>query len=185
MAKMDYKGRASARSLAIGTIASLALVACGSPVAEGESGVEPANNSAKSSAVSGVWDFPAATVDGRPFDSSIVEKRPVVAWFWTPWCTVCRAEAGDVAAIAEEFEGKVTFVGVAGLGDVADMQEFVSSTGISGFPHLEDDDGSIWAKFGVVSQPSFAFVDASGEVEVFGGALGPEELRLRTQRILG
>lgn len=177
-------GATAARSLAGGLIVALALVACGSPSPEaGTAG--STSQSAPTPNSTAIWDFPAATVDGRPFDSSTVEGRPVVAWFWTPWCTVCRAEAGDVAAMAKEFNDRATFVGVAGLGDVADMREFVESTGTEGFVHLEDDDGSIWGRFGIVSQPSFAFVDASGEVEVFGGALGPEELRLRTERILG
>lgn len=184
---MPLRSRSLTRMASVGALFGLALAGCSSPIAApaDQQLSTSAANDERSTASSAVWDFPAATVDGRAFETATVQGRPVVAWFWTPWCTVCRAEAGDVAEIAKEFDGDVTFIGVAGLGDVADMREFVATTETDGFTHLEDDDGSIWGRFGVISQPSFAFVGADGQVEVFGGALGPNELRLRTERLLG
>lgn len=46
----------------------------------------------------------ATTLAGEPFDASTVADRPVVLWFWAPWCTVCRAEAPDIAEVAAELE---------------------------------------------------------------------------------
>jgi thiol-disulfide isomerase/thioredoxin len=47
-------------------------------------------------------DFHGPTVDGQEFDGAALAGTPVVLWFWAPWCTICRAEAPDVAAVAAE-----------------------------------------------------------------------------------
>lgn len=91
-------------------------------------------------------------------------------WFWAPWCTVCRGEAPTVAKVAEKWSDKVTFVGVRGRGETADMKQFISDTGLDGMPHAIDADGSLWAGFGVPAQPAVAFVNDDGKVKV---SLGP------------
>lgn len=122
-------------------------------------------------------DFTGTTVDGAAFAGADLTGKPVVMWFWAPWCTVCRAESPDVAKVAAEFAGKVTFVGIAGRGPVEDMQAFVQETSTGGFTHVADVDGSLWARFGVVAQPSFVFVTPSGEAQAFTGGLGASDLR--------
>lgn len=121
--------------------------------------------------------FKASTVDGTAFNAASLTGKPVVFWFWAPWCTVCRAESPDVAKVAAELKGKVTFIGIAGLGSVPDMQAFVSETGTGEFTHLADVDGSLWSRFGVVAQPSFVFVTPSGQAQEFTGGLGADDLR--------
>ncbi|MGH8934231.1 MAG: hypothetical protein ACRDZO_27240 [Egibacteraceae bacterium] len=74
-------------------------------------------------------------------------------------------------AVAAEFDGRVTFVGVPGRGEVDAMRGFVADTGTGGFTHVVDDDGSRWQRFGIIAQPAFAFIDADGSVETFRGGL--------------
>lgn len=124
------------------------------------------------------------TVSGGTFAAADV-SGPVVYWFWAPWCTICRSEAPEVAEVAAEFDGEVTFVGVAGLGPVDDMQDFVSDTGVGGFEHAVDPDGSIWTSFGVFSQPSYVFVDADGEARTLVGGLGGDTLRVVADTLAG
>lgn len=120
--------------------------------------------------------FTAASLTGGEVDSSTFSGEPKVLWFWAPWCTTCRAEApGVVAAAAEVGEG-VELIGVAGRGEVPAMEEFVDQTGTDGFTHVVDDDGSIWADYGVAAQPAFAFISADGEVETVAGAIPEDEL---------
>jgi thiol-disulfide isomerase/thioredoxin len=120
---------------------------------------------------------------GGEIDSSALAGTDAVLWFWAPWCTVCRAEAPNVVAAAGALEGSVRVVGVAGRGEVAEMQAFVSETGTGGLDHAVDVEGAIWADYGVVTQPTFAFIDDGGDVEVVVGALGRAGLEERMRRL--
>jgi thiol-disulfide isomerase/thioredoxin len=128
--------------------------------------------------------FRGTTLDGSPFDAMTLTGEPVVLWFWAPWCTICRAEAPDVAEVAAEYAGRATFLGVPGLGEVSDMREFVSDTGLVGLTHVVDADGSLWQRFGVVSQPAYVFIGADGAVHAFGGSLDAESLRQAADDLL-
>jgi thiol-disulfide isomerase/thioredoxin len=118
----------------------------------------------------------ATTVDGDPYDASVLAGRPTVAWFWAPWCVICRGEAPDVAAVAARYAEQVNFVGVAGLGATDEMREFVTDTGVGAFTHLDDSDGSIWASYEIYAQPAYAFITDDGRLETYPGALGAEGL---------
>lgn len=136
-------------------------------------------------AADGPLAFSASTLAGPKLDVSTLAGKPVVLWFWAPWCTICRGEAPDVARVAAAFKGRVTFLGVPGLGPVGDMRTFVTSTGTGGFGHLVDADGSLWARFGVVSQPSFVFVGADGSAKTVVGSLDGQALTERVTALAG
>lgn len=129
-------------------------------------------------------DFRAMTVEETNFNGASLSGKPVAMWFWAPWCTICRAEAPDVAKVAQEFKDEVTLLGVPGLGKVDAMLAFVSDTGTGGFRHVVDADGSLWSKFGVVAQPAFVIVDSSGKAKTVSGSLDAEQLR-ETLTVLG
>ncbi len=167
---------------------ALALLTACSPAAESGGGPAATAPSAIASTSSAdVGATPAAgaaglalegrTLDGAPLDTRELAGRPAVLWFWAPWCTICRVEAPDVAEVAAEYAGRVAVIGVAGRGDVPSMHGFVTDTGTGSLPHLVDEEGRLWNRFGVVSQPAFVFVDRSGGVETFAGSLGGEALR--------
>lgn len=58
------------------------------------------------------------------------------------------------------------------------MQAFVDRHGLT-FPSLRDDDGAIFARFGVPAQPAWAFVGPDGTVETALGAQPEDELVAR------
>lgn len=155
--------------------ACLVLVACGS--SEDVSSTESAGIVDGTQVPAAALTFTAETIDGASFDSAELAEGPAVLWFWAPWCTVCRAEAPDVARVADELAGEVRFVGIAGRAPVTDMQAFVSDTETDGFVHVADPDGSLWTQFGVLSQPSFVFVSADGSAERVTGGLDADQLR--------
>jgi thiol-disulfide isomerase/thioredoxin len=124
-------------------------------------------------------DFSAPDLAGGEFAASSLDGRDAVLWFWAPWCTTCRSEAPGVVAAAEDYEGRVEVVGVAGRGQIPEMEAFVSDTGTEALTHLVDADGAIWSQFGVFAQPAFAFIDADGTVDVHVGTLGERALRER------
>ncbi len=159
-----------------GVLAAVLLAAaCGGTSAGGtKSGAAPAANDPAP------LTFTATTLTGERFDAAAeLDGEPAVLWFWAPWCTVCRAEAPEVADVAAEFAGRVPVIGVPGRGEIAAMRRFVEDTGTGKLAHVVDGDGSIWSRFGVVTQPAFTFIDADGEIETFQGALPADDLRER------
>lgn len=147
------------------------LAACGGgDTSSSESGsAAPAESGAPA-------EFTADQLGGGELASASFAGEDTVLWFWAPWCTVCRGEADDVVAAADAFEGEVEIIGVAGRGEIPEMEGFVADTGTAGLTHVVDDDGSIWSSYDVFAQPAYAFIDDSGEVEVFVGALGEDAL---------
>ncbi len=64
------------------------------------------------------------------------------------------------------------------------MQAFIDRHDLAGFDHLVDDDGSLWQRFGIASQPSWVFVSDDGSVERLVGALGEDGLRAEIDRLV-
>lgn len=129
--------------------------------------------------------FTSTTVDGKRFDAAALAGKPAVLWFWAAWCPRCRAAAPEVAAVQAEYAPKVNVVGVAGLGSgKGNMAAFIDDTGISGFPHLADDAGAVWQRFGVTTQEYFVLLDAAGKV-VHEGPLTRDDLRSRVAALAG
>ena len=75
-------------------------------------------------------------------------------------------------------------MGIAGRDDVDAVNDFIATYEVGGFTHAFDDDGSVWAEFGVTSQPTFAFVSADGSVDVQFGRQGEEGLAERLDALV-
>lgn len=114
--------------------------------------------------------FTGTTVDGEPFDAKTLAGKPVVLWFWAPWCTVCQGQAPETARVAAEFEGRASVVGVAGLDQPQAMRDFVTGTEVGAFPHLSDEAGDVWKKFGITEQSVYVILDKDGKT-VYEGVL--------------
>ncbi|NUT35082.1 MAG: redoxin domain-containing protein [Hamadaea sp.] len=137
------------------------------------------SGSASAAAVPETLKFTATTVAGDRFDGAALAGKPVVFWFWAAWCPKCRAAADEVAAAQQAYAGRVQFVGVAGLrSGQQQMARFVADTGVQAFPHLSDDDGVVWKRFGVTTQEYYVMLDKTGKV-VHQGAMSADELRDR------
>lgn len=89
-----------------------------------------------------------------------------------------------MAAVAAEFEGRVRFLGIPARGELSEMKDFVADTGTGGLTHVVDVDGSIWQRFGVVTQPAFAFVSADGTSRTSPGGMDADTLRRATAALL-
>jgi thiol-disulfide isomerase/thioredoxin len=129
--------------------------------------------------------FTGKTLDGGDFDAASLAGKPVVLWFWAPWCPKCRAAGPDVAKLAERHQGKVAVVGVAGLSDdTGSMRDFVTSTKTGSMTHLADGSGGVWKRFGVTSQDTYVLLAADGTV-THKGALSGDELAQRVAALAG
>jgi len=77
-------------------------------------------------------------------------------------------------SVQSQLGDQVRFVGVPGLADNAEMSEFLSKHGVSGFPHVPDPTAEIWRRFGVTSQHTYVFIndDGSWRKAGYGNLLG-------------
>jgi thiol-disulfide isomerase/thioredoxin len=128
--------------------------------------------------------FTGTTLAGQPFNAATLAGKPVLLWFWAPWCPTCVAEAPDVLDVQQKYAGKIGILGVAGLDDQKNMQPFVDRTKTGGVTHLGDPNGEIWRRFEVTQQSTYVLLDASGNV-TFTGVIGGDELRDKVAALAG
>ena len=166
-------------SAVLRALALIAVLALGATACADDGG----GTAADAGAVDGAVGPTAELLGGGELEWASLAGQDAVLWFWAPWCTVCRAEADDVVAAAAALDGRVQVVGVAGRDDVDAMEGFLADTGTGGLPHVVDGDGAIWQAYGVSTQPSFAFVDDDGRIEVVVGALGEAALTERMEAL--
>ena len=108
--------------------------------------------------------FTGTTLDGKAFDGASMAGKPVVLWFWAPWCATCAGEAASVHDMADKFKGKVDVLGVAGMGPEKDMHSFVTDQDVGNVPHLSDEAGVVWKRFGITTQSLYVLIDRTGKV---------------------
>ncbi|NLU79047.1 redoxin domain-containing protein [Micromonospora sp. HNM0581] len=122
--------------------------------------------------------FTGTTLDGATFDAATLAGRPVVLWFWAPWCATCASQAWTIAEIEPGFRDTVPIIGVAGLGERKAMTDFVTEFELGPMPQIEDRAGEIWRRFEVVEQSTFVIIDRDGRV-IHQGWLDGEDLTRR------
>ncbi|MEV2238736.1 redoxin family protein [Micromonospora sp. NPDC049891] len=122
--------------------------------------------------------FTGTTLDGAAFDAATLAGRPVVLWFWAPWCATCASQAWTIAEIEPGFRQSVPIIGVAGLGERKAMTDFVTEFELGPMPQIEDREGAIWRRFEVVEQSTFVIIDRDGRV-IHQGWLDGEDLTRR------
>ncbi|MBQ1051734.1 redoxin domain-containing protein [Micromonospora sp. C51] len=122
--------------------------------------------------------FTGTTLDGAAFDAATLAGRPVVLWFWAPWCATCASQAWTIAEIEPGFRETVPIIGVAGLGERKAMTDFVTEFELGPMPQIEDRKGAIWRRFEVVEQSTFVIIDRDGRI-IHQGWLDGEDLTRR------
>lgn len=126
--------------------------------------------------------FTSRTLDGKAFKGASLADKPSVLWFWAPWCGTCQGQAAQTAKLADKYKGKVNFVGVAGLDKTAPIKGFVKTQKVGNFPHLNDQQGAVWKKFGITQQSSYVMLDKNGKTVEQGAATTPQQL---TEQVAG
>lgn len=102
--------------------------------------------------------------DGRPASLAAALKaangRPVLVAFWATWCPVCKAEEGNVDAVARDWP---TLTVAMQSGEAAAVAKHLQERGL-GFPALVDADGRLATEWKVRGVPTHFIVDGSGIV---------------------
>ncbi|MEV5211476.1 redoxin family protein [Micromonospora sp. NPDC053740] len=167
----------------------------GGPAAAGSApastGVEPTPTDATTDGppaapaqVPDVLRFTGTTLGGAVFDAAQLAGKPVVLWFWAPWCATCASQAWTVAEIEPRYRDTVPIIGVAGLGERKAMKEFVTEFDLGAAPQIADTTGALWKRFKVTEQSIFVIIDRNGAV-VHHGFLDGEALTAKVAALAG
>lgn len=112
-------------------------------------------------------DLPAGVappLTGMRSDGSTIKVGPgataQLVVFWGTWCPVCRAEEGNIAAIAKDWP--VISVAVQS-GDVTTVRHYLKSRDIT-LPAVIDAGGFIAADWNVSGVPAHFIIDPSGTI---------------------
>jgi thiol-disulfide isomerase/thioredoxin len=153
--------------------AGVVLAGCGSPAAAPPvaapppAAVTPAGEPAEAAApavVPASLKFTGRTLDGKTLDAATMAGKPTILWFWAPWCATCASQAMSISDLQAEFKGRLNILGVAGMGNNKDMHEFVSDLEVGAVPHLDDEPGKLWKKFGITEQSTYVILDKAGRI---------------------
>lgn len=190
------------RRILLVLLVGLALAGCsdlrgdrivtGMSAVEQPDGREPAQPDTRPGAIevrnvadSGAFAFGSTELSsGRAvLGTELVEGGPVVMSFVVPRCAACIAAGPDLAASAAAHP-EITFVFVHSGGTPDAYGQYLERTGfappgsdVENVVHLDDSPGLLWARFGVIQQPTSVLIAADGSVTQSLGALGAEELR--------
>lgn len=114
-----------------------------------------------------VVELAGETMDGAPVDIADWHGEPVVLNFWYAECPPCRKEAPDLAALANEYDGRVHFLGVNHTNEPPTALAFERRFELP-YPSLYDEQAAgVAAVQGVVplqAMPSTVVLDRDGRV---------------------
>jgi cytochrome c biogenesis protein CcmG/thiol:disulfide interchange protein DsbE len=152
-------------------IAAAVLVsACGESSARSSTGEgKPATRSVGSDAGVAIGGplptYRATTLSGAPMELGGVGGPLTLINVWATWCTSCREEMQDLAAIHRDYASRgLRVVGVSvDAGSETLVRRFVQRESLS-FPVVHDQAGTIQQRYHVVGVPTSYLIGSDGRV---------------------
>lgn len=143
-----------ARLLTLVLIALLSLVACTSDAGP-QRGVVPVDEPLPS--------FEGTDLDGRSVASGDFAQAPLVVNVWASWCDPCVRELPALAEVARRYDGRVGFVGVDYVDDLATARRWQADHELP-YPSIADPGGELAGTLGFPYVPHTLVVDAGGTI---------------------
>ena len=111
-------------------------------------------------------------------------KQPIVLNFWATWCGPCRIEMPHLQQVSEEFNGRITILGINQGESATAVANFQAEFSLT-YPLLIDNDNQVNSLYLVRSLPTTIFIDADGIVqEVIIGTISRAVLEDRIDDLL-
>jgi thiol-disulfide isomerase/thioredoxin len=106
-----------------------------------------------------------ATGETQSLDDALAptDGKPVLAWFWAPFCPTCRGEAPELDEFMADNAQRVKMVGVGTRDDLDQARDFLADTGVTNFPLLWEESGRSWVDNAVAAQPYMILIGPDGE----------------------
>ncbi len=100
------------------------------------------------------------SLDGAPLDLG-AHARGYVVHFFATWCGVCRAEEGNVSALARDHD----LIAIASQsGGAAPVRSYAEGVGLDPGRVALDPDGTLAHRFGVRAFPTTFYVGSDGAI---------------------
>ncbi|MBD3790355.1 MAG: protein disulfide oxidoreductase [Campylobacterales bacterium] len=101
-----------------------------------------------------------AMIDGRIFDSKMVEGKPLILHFWGVWCPVCKMEASNIQTLSEKY----TVITIAVNSESnEEIREYMQKNGLD-FDVINDEEGNLAKRFNVEVFPTTFIYDGKGKL---------------------
>lgn len=112
--------------------------------------------------------------------------KPLVIHFWVTWCSFCRKELMDFAAIQEEFGHDVVIIVIDRAESREMAKKYTDALGITDdLLFLLDPLDALYPSIGGFSMPETIFVDRNGNiVDHKRGLMEKDEMRQKMQKLL-
>jgi thiol-disulfide isomerase/thioredoxin len=109
-------------------------------------------------------DFALLDMAGKEVKlSDLISDKPLVLDFWASWCSSCRAEIPKVVELYNQYQDKITIIGINLDKSLADAQKYTQKNFIP-YPNLFDEDGKVANLYGVLGIPHLIIINAKGEI---------------------
>ena len=154
-------------------VATIALAGC----AGGSHPTSPSGAGPPTALPRTASELPTVNLDQFRGMLARLHGTPVLLNVWASWCAPCIDEAPALAELANEYAGKVTFVGLDVQDTISNARTFISKYGWR-FPSVSDPKGEVRNGLGLLAQPVTVLYDAQGE-QVFAQSGPITEAQLR------
>jgi thiol-disulfide isomerase/thioredoxin len=148
-------------------LAAVAMVsACGEPSARTSAGdVEPAAGNAGVEIGNPLPEYRATTLMGQPVALGGPGRPLTLVNVWATWCTSCREEMQDLAAIHRDYAPRGLRVVAVSVdaGSETLVRRFVRGESLS-FPVVHDQAGTIQRQYHIVGVPTSYLIGSDGRL---------------------
>ncbi len=97
--------------------------------------------------------------------SQVLEKQPVMLYFWATWCPYCKKETPNLVDFHNKYADKIAVIGInVGVNDsIAKIKNYVDEYQVH-YPIIFDDESAISASYGVYGTPVFVVISQAQEI---------------------